>query len=217
MNPFNCFSHAEPSIGNSKVWPSSDENTIAFTSSTAWMPSGPGAITGSPSRIAFTKFWITMTCGTSAFANGISSIFASGFTNHCVAVRLNSSIFTELRAKVSLLFSTTRVPRVPTISSRLVPGASPVEVMNNPVDRTVESFRELEGKTTVERRYYLASLALGVEACARAVRGRWGVENKLQWVLGRVFRRRPEPGTRRLCRRKPGHSGPVGLEPIVAG
>jgi len=47
----------------------------------------------------------------------------------------------------------------------------------------VEATREVGGKTTVERRYYLSSLPLGVETFARAVRGHWGVENKLHWVL----------------------------------
>jgi predicted transposase YbfD/YdcC len=51
----------------------------------------------------------------------------------------------------------------------------------------VESIRELDGKTTVERRYYLSSLKLGVETFARAVRGHWGVENKLHWVLDVCF------------------------------
>lgn len=51
----------------------------------------------------------------------------------------------------------------------------------------VESARELDGKTTVERRYYLSSLKLGVETFARAVRGHWGVENKLHWVMDVCF------------------------------
>lgn len=52
----------------------------------------------------------------------------------------------------------------------------------------VESVRELKGKTTIERRYFLSSLPLGVEPFARAVRGHWGVENKLHWVLDVCFR-----------------------------
>ncbi len=52
----------------------------------------------------------------------------------------------------------------------------------------VEATREVGGKTTVERRYYLSSLPLGVETFARAVRGHWGVENKLHWVLDVWFR-----------------------------
>lgn len=52
----------------------------------------------------------------------------------------------------------------------------------------VESIREVDGKTTVERRYYLSSLKLDVETFARAVRGHWGVENKLHWVMDVCFR-----------------------------
>jgi predicted transposase YbfD/YdcC len=52
----------------------------------------------------------------------------------------------------------------------------------------VESLREVAGKTTVERRYYLSSLPLGVEAFARAVRGHWGVENKVHWTMDVCFR-----------------------------
>jgi len=52
----------------------------------------------------------------------------------------------------------------------------------------VEAIRELGGQRTVERRYYLTSLPLGVETFARAVRGHWGVENKLHWVLDVCFR-----------------------------
>ena len=52
----------------------------------------------------------------------------------------------------------------------------------------VESTRKIDGKTTVERRYYLSSLKLEVETFARAVRGHWGVENKLHWVMDVCFR-----------------------------
>ena len=52
----------------------------------------------------------------------------------------------------------------------------------------VQSIREVEGKTTVEWRYYLSSLPLGVETFARAVRGHWGVENKVHWVMDVCFR-----------------------------
>jgi predicted transposase YbfD/YdcC len=47
----------------------------------------------------------------------------------------------------------------------------------------VEAIREVNGQRTVERRYYLSSLPLDVATFARAVRGHWGVENKLHWVL----------------------------------
>jgi predicted transposase YbfD/YdcC len=51
----------------------------------------------------------------------------------------------------------------------------------------VESIREMDGKATVERRYYLSSLKMDVETLARAVRGHWGVENKLHWVMDVCF------------------------------
>jgi predicted transposase YbfD/YdcC len=51
----------------------------------------------------------------------------------------------------------------------------------------VESTREVDGVKSVERRYYLASLPLNVELFARAVRGHWGVENKLHWVMDVCF------------------------------
>jgi predicted transposase YbfD/YdcC len=47
----------------------------------------------------------------------------------------------------------------------------------------VEARREVRGKLTVERRYYLSSLPLDVATLARAVREHWGVENQLHWVL----------------------------------
>ena len=52
----------------------------------------------------------------------------------------------------------------------------------------VESIREVDGKATLERRYYLSSLPLNVELFARAVRGHWSVENKLNWVMDVCFR-----------------------------
>ena len=48
----------------------------------------------------------------------------------------------------------------------------------------VESVRQVGAAApTVERRYYLSSLAVDVEKFARAVRGHWAVENSLHWCL----------------------------------
>jgi predicted transposase YbfD/YdcC len=48
----------------------------------------------------------------------------------------------------------------------------------------VESVRqEGEAAPTTERRYYLNSLGPGVARFAGAVRGHWGVENQVHWVL----------------------------------
>jgi predicted transposase YbfD/YdcC len=51
----------------------------------------------------------------------------------------------------------------------------------------VEARREIKGKVSVERRYYLSSLSADAAKFARAVRGHWGVENQLHWVLDVVF------------------------------
>jgi predicted transposase YbfD/YdcC len=51
----------------------------------------------------------------------------------------------------------------------------------------VESVREINGKRTVERRYYLSSLSADIGRFAKAVRGHWSIENQLHWVLDVVF------------------------------
>ncbi len=51
----------------------------------------------------------------------------------------------------------------------------------------VEARRTLGGKETVQRRYYLSSLKVDAKQFAKAVRGHWGVENGLHWVLDVVF------------------------------
>jgi predicted transposase YbfD/YdcC len=45
-----------------------------------------------------------------------------------------------------------------------------------------------DGKETIEVRYYISSLALGVKQLARAVRGHWGIENGCHWVLDVTYR-----------------------------
>jgi predicted transposase YbfD/YdcC len=52
----------------------------------------------------------------------------------------------------------------------------------------VESETERGGKVGRERRYYLGSTRLDAAAFARAVRGHWGIENRLHWVLDVVFK-----------------------------
>jgi predicted transposase YbfD/YdcC len=44
------------------------------------------------------------------------------------------------------------------------------------------------GRETIEQRYYLSSLPLGVKTFARAVRGHWGIENSCHWSLDFTFR-----------------------------
>jgi len=45
-----------------------------------------------------------------------------------------------------------------------------------------------DGQETVETRYYLSSLPLGVKRFARAVRSHWGIENACHWTLDMTFR-----------------------------
>jgi len=45
-----------------------------------------------------------------------------------------------------------------------------------------------DGKETIEKRYYLSSLPVGVKRFARAVRGHWGIENSCHWCLDMTFR-----------------------------
>lgn len=52
----------------------------------------------------------------------------------------------------------------------------------------VESSRTLNGEISTEQRYFISSLPADAEATARAVRGHWGVENGLHWVLDVAFR-----------------------------
>ena len=52
----------------------------------------------------------------------------------------------------------------------------------------VESETERNGTIERDRRFYLCSSPLDVETFARVVRGHWGIENRLHWVLDVVFR-----------------------------
>jgi predicted transposase YbfD/YdcC len=51
----------------------------------------------------------------------------------------------------------------------------------------VESIREIQGHTTVERRFYLGSIPADAKTFARAVRGHWAIENALHWSLDVSF------------------------------
>ena len=52
----------------------------------------------------------------------------------------------------------------------------------------VTSLCHRDGKETIEVRYYISSLAMGVKNLARAVRGHWGIENSCHWVLDVTYR-----------------------------
>ncbi|MBV8229904.1 MAG: ISAs1 family transposase [Planctomycetaceae bacterium] len=52
----------------------------------------------------------------------------------------------------------------------------------------VESKCVRHGKETVEIRYYISSLAVGVKRFAHAVRSHWGIENTCHWSLDVTYR-----------------------------
>ncbi len=52
----------------------------------------------------------------------------------------------------------------------------------------VESQREINGRISTEYRFYISSLENDAKKFGQAVRGHWGVENKLHWVLDIAFR-----------------------------
>jgi len=51
----------------------------------------------------------------------------------------------------------------------------------------VESTRDIQGKLTSERRFFIASIAANADTFARAVRGHWAIENTLHWSLDVSF------------------------------
>jgi predicted transposase YbfD/YdcC len=66
------------------------------------------------------------------------------------------------------------------------------------------SERTVGGETSTEIRYYIGSFRGGVRQWARAIRGHWGIENSLHWVLDVTFgedhcRARAEHGAENLA------------------
>ena len=51
----------------------------------------------------------------------------------------------------------------------------------------VEAWRDLQGQVSTERRYYLSSRLADAATLGSAVRGHWGIENKLHWSLDVTF------------------------------
>lgn len=51
----------------------------------------------------------------------------------------------------------------------------------------VQSRAELCDRSRLETRYYISSAKLGAQKAAEAVRGHWGIENRLHWVLDVTF------------------------------
>jgi predicted transposase YbfD/YdcC len=51
----------------------------------------------------------------------------------------------------------------------------------------VESVRVVNGKTSVETRYFISSLEKNAQRLAEGIRGHWSIENSLHWVLDVAF------------------------------
>ena len=47
----------------------------------------------------------------------------------------------------------------------------------------VESQREIDGKVSIEQRYYILSIQSDVQRFSAAVRSHWSIENQLHWIL----------------------------------
>ena len=52
----------------------------------------------------------------------------------------------------------------------------------------VEAERLIDGKASVESRYYISSLPSDAKQLLAATRGHWGIENSVHWVLDIAFR-----------------------------
>lgn len=51
----------------------------------------------------------------------------------------------------------------------------------------VNATREIKDKRSEETRYYISSLEADAEKIGKYIRGHWGIENKLHWVLDMTF------------------------------
>lgn len=52
----------------------------------------------------------------------------------------------------------------------------------------VQSERRVNGKRSIERRFFISSLAPNAQNLLRLIRSHWGIENELHWVLDMSFR-----------------------------
>ncbi len=63
----------------------------------------------------------------------------------------------------------------------------------------IESKREINGKISEEKRYYISSIQGDAKMMLHCIRSHWGIENKLHWVLDVQF-------NEDMCRIRKGHA-----------
>ena len=51
-----------------------------------------------------------------------------------------------------------------------------------------DTMRVVNGKTTIETRYFISSLANNAQMLTNSIRQHWGIENSLHWILDVAFR-----------------------------
>ncbi|MCP4696821.1 MAG: ISAs1 family transposase [Gammaproteobacteria bacterium] len=75
-----------------------------------------------------------------------------------------------------------------TVKSIYLPGEEKAKWKGLNIIGMVESERHADGKTTVERRYYIASLENDAKCFGYTVRAHWSIENTLHWSLDVSFK-----------------------------
>jgi predicted transposase YbfD/YdcC len=65
--------------------------------------------------------------------------------------------------------------------------ASPEKWMGLKSFSVVESQREIKGKITLERRFYISSLFADAEKMLHVIRSHWAIENRLHWCMDVIF------------------------------
>src|SRR5262249_19235568 len=85
---------------------------------------------------------------------GISLTWQGGQADNSRVVRLNTDVSTAFSNKVSVPCSGTSLPFSPTISRRLVPGASPVLATNTPVAPLAYSKKAVTSSSTSIGSYF---------------------------------------------------------------
>lgn len=99
----------------------------------------------------------------------------SGFTHSCYQTKEHSHGRDEIRRYLMLS----------NISNQIDPTSKWEKLQSIGM---VESVRTVDGKTTVETRYYISSLPNNAQLLGQSIRSHWGIENPLHWVLDVAFR-----------------------------